>query len=36
VRIEDYGDTMARTFDYVDARPTQAGRFVRGAASGDR
>ena len=32
----EYGDTVARTFDYVDAWLTQPGRFVRGAASGDR
>src|SRR5262249_39703633 len=32
----DYGDTVARTFDYVDAWLSQPGRFLRAASSGDR
>jgi len=31
----EYGDTMARTFDYLDAWLMQPGRFLRGSASGD-
>jgi hypothetical protein len=32
----EYGDTAARTFDYVDRWLTQPGRFLRSSASGDR
>ena len=31
----EYGDTLGRTFDYVDAWLAQPGRFLKGAASGD-
>ncbi|HMF97351.1 MAG TPA: hypothetical protein VKE96_23790 [Vicinamibacterales bacterium] len=31
----EYGDTLARTFDYVDGWLTHPGRFLRGAASVD-
>ncbi|HJZ73741.1 MAG TPA: hypothetical protein VKE51_18495 [Vicinamibacterales bacterium] len=32
----EYGDTVARTFDYVDGWLTQPGRFLPGSSSGDR